>query len=410
VTVLELTSAVQVGRHAIHDWQRSVVGYGLSFRHVDPDPDPGPASEDDRRRATGDVVAAVLTGFRPQDLAGERPLFVTVPRPFLVGERPLPPGVEPGRLVVAVPPDVTTDDELLAGLRRLRDADFGVAVVGYAGQEDRSEVARLSDVVSIDLGRVDVAALPRVAAAARRANPRATLAVDRVEDAECFQAARDAGAEFFSGYHLQRPPVVDTAQLAPSEVMCLRLLGTLSGDDVSMTDVESIVAGDPGLAVRVLRTASSASGAGHPVSSLRQALALIGPRMLSSWVVLMLVGGTGSLAADTVVTLLARAGTCAGLTPAAPHVAYTVGLLAGVSDSLGMSAVDTVRATGVGPEVADALISGEGPAGVALRAVLAHERENPQAVVANGFTPYEVSREYLEAVRQAMPVAVGIER
>jgi EAL and modified HD-GYP domain-containing signal transduction protein len=132
--------------------------------------------------------------------------------------------------------------------------------------------------------------------------------------------------------------------------------------------------------------------------------------MLSSWVVLMLVGGTGKLASDTVVTLLARAGTCAGLARSTPHVAYTVGLLAGVSDSLGMSAVDIIRTTGVGPEVADALISGEGPAGTALRAVLAHERGNPQAVVANGFTPYEVSRAYLEAVRQAMPAAAGIER
>ncbi|MGF1648504.1 MAG: EAL and HDOD domain-containing protein [Kineosporiaceae bacterium] len=408
MTVLELTSAVQVARQPLHDWQRSVVGYGLCFRHLDT----GTTSttEGDWWRATGDVVASVLATFRTGDLAGERPLFVTVPRPFLVGERPLPEDVEPGRLVLAVPPDVTADDELLAGLRRLLDRDLRVAVAGYSGQEDRTEVARLSDVVTIDLGQVDIAALPRVAAAARRGNSRATLAVDRVEDCEGFEAARDAGAEIFSGYHLQRPPVVDTAQLAPSKVMCLRLLGMLSGEDVSMTDVEAIVAGDPGLAVRVLRTASSASAAGRPVSSLRQALALIGPRMLSSWVVLMLVGGTGSLAADTVVTLLARAGTCAGLAPAAPHIAYTVGLLAGVSDSLGMSAVDTVRTTGVGPEVADALISGEGAAGVALRAVLAHERGNPQAVAANGFTPYEVSRHYLEAVRQAMPVALGIER
>jgi EAL and modified HD-GYP domain-containing signal transduction protein len=406
VTVLELTSAVQVGRQAIHDWDRSVVGYELSFRHVNAGTPADPAG--DRERATGDVVASILETFRAGELAGNRPLFLEVTRAFLVGERRLPEDF--GDLVVEVPPAVPSDADVLAGLRRLREAGVRVAVTGWAGEPERGPLAELADIIKIDLGRVDLVALPRVAASARAANPRATLAVERVEHAEAFHVAHELGAELFQGYHLVRPPLVETPQLAPSEVMCLRLLGALSGDDVSMGDVETIVAGDPGLAVRVLRTASSASGAARPVSSLRQALALIGPRMLSSWVVLMLVGGTGTLAADTVVTLLARAGTCAGLTPSAPHVAYTVGLLAGVSDSLGMSAVDIIRTTGVGPEVADALISGEGPAGTALRAVLAHERGNPQAVVANGFTPYEVSRAYLEAVRQAMPVAAGIER
>jgi EAL and modified HD-GYP domain-containing signal transduction protein len=405
VTVLERTGAVQVGRHSMHDWRRSVVAYRLSTRYVDGAVE---ITDDERQRATGDVVAAVLGSFSPRDLAGERPLFVAVTRPFLVGERPLPEGG--GELVLEVSARRATDGDVVAGLRRWRERDVRVAVAGFTGQEDLAGIAEFADVVAIDLGRVDTATLPRAAAAARRANPRATLAVHGVEDAEAFHAAHDAGAELFAGHHLQRPPVVETPQLAPSEVMCLRLLGALSGDDVSMADVENLVAGDPGLAVRVLRTASSASAAGRPVSSLRQALALLGPRMLSSWVVLMLVGGTGSLAADTVVTLLARAGTCAGLTPAAPHVAYTVGLLAGVSDSLGMSAADIIRTTGVGPEVADALLTGEGPAGTALRTVLAHERGNPPAVVANGFTPYEVSREYLEAVRQAMPVAAGIER
>jgi EAL and modified HD-GYP domain-containing signal transduction protein len=405
VTVLELTSSVQVGRQGIYDWDRSVVAYEILFR---PLPwGPGLATESDHERATSQVINAVFGDFGVRDLAGSRPLFINVTRSFLVGELPLPGS--PDQVVVEVVPHVDADDEVVSGVRALRGQGFRVALDGWSGEGDRGPLVELSDIVKIDLGLVGPDALGQVIGSVRDANPDATLAVVRVEDAESFRAAHELGVELFQGYHLHRPQVVETPQLAPSEVMCLRLLGVLSSDDLSMRHVETLVAGDPGLAVRVLRTASSSAASGRPVSSLRQALALIGPRMLSSWVVLMLVGGTGRVAHDHVVTLLARAGACANLTPAAPHVAYTVGLLSGVSDILGMSPVDTIRTTGVGPDVADALICGEGSAGTALRAVLAHERGHPQAVVANGFAPFEVSRAYLDAVRSANAVAAGID-
>lgn len=406
MTVLELTSSVQVGRQAIYDWERSVVAYEILFRPMTAGV--GLVNEVEHEKATSQVISSVFGDFGVQDIAGTRPLYINVTRSFLVGDLPLPDA--PGQVVIAVVPRVAVEEAVLGGIRALRARGYRVAVDGWAGELDRRPLLELADIIKIDLGRVDLARLAHVVRTARDVNPDAVLAAERIEDAEAFRVAHELGIELFQGYHLQRPQVIEAPQLAPSEVMCLRLLGALSAAEVSMEDIETIVASDPGLAVRVLRTASSAAAAGRPVSSLRQALALIGPKMLSSWVVLMLVGGTAQVPYDHVITLLARAGACAGLTPHAPHVAYTVGLLSGVSDILGMSAVDTIRTTGVGAEVADALISGEGPTGGALRAVLAHERGNAQAVVANGYTPYEVSRAYLEAVRQANLVAAGAGR
>jgi len=41
--------------------------------------------------------------------------------------------------------------------------------------------------------------------------------------------------------------------------------------------------------------------------------------------------------------------------------------------------------------------------------VVGHERANPAVVVANGFTPFEVSRVYLEALREALRTAASLE-
>lgn len=400
----ELADSVRVGRQAIYDWDRSVVAYEMLFRPAEATL--GLYSETEHEQATSQVISAVFGDFGVTDLVGDLPLFLNVTRSFLTGELPLPEAGD--QLVVEVVPHVGVEPDVLAGVRRLRESGIRVAVDGWTGDPRRLAVVELADIVKIDLGALPIADLPDVIADTRRVNPQATIAVERVEDAETMRVAHEFGATLFQGFHLQRPQVLETPRLAPSEVMCLRLLGLLAEEDVSPVEVESVVASDPGLAVRVLRTASSAAAAGRPLTSLRQALTLIGPRTLSSWVVLMLVGGTGSVPRETVVQLLARAGACANLCPTSPHVAYTVGLLSAVSEMLGMSAYDTIRSTGVGTDVADALAEGTGEVGLALRAVLAHERDNPSAVLANGFTPLEVSRACLDAVRTANATAGGV--
>lgn len=399
--MLELTSSVQVGRQGIYDRDREVVAYEMLFRPMKAGF--GLVTEADHERATSHVISSVFGDFGVTDIADTRALFINVTRAFIVGDLPLPDS--PNQVVVEVVRQVGVDAAILDGVARLQSLGFRVALDDWVGEPDRDPLLALCDIVKINLSRTSLSALTDLVARATSVNPGAVVVVERIEDAAAFRAAHQLGVALFQGHYLQRPVVMETPQLAPSEIMCLRLLGVLAEPEVSMAEIEAVVSGDPGLAVRVLRTASSAAAAGRPVSSLRQALILVGPQMLSSWVVLMLVGGTGTVAHDQVVTVLARAGACSALSVDAPHVAFTAGLLSGVSEILGVSSEDTVRTTGIGQQVAAALLCGEGAAGTALRAVLAHERQNPQAVLSNGFTPYQVSLAYLDAVRAANAIS-----
>jgi len=404
VSVAELTSSVQVGRQGIYDRDRQVVAYEMLFRPMKAGF--GLATEADHERATSQVISSIFGDFGVADIADSRSLFINVTRAFIVGDLPLPDS--PDQVVVEIVKHVGVDDQILAGVKRLKALGFRIAVDDWVGEPERDNLLVDCDLVKINLARTELLRLAGLVRHATALNPAAAIVVERIEDAEAFEAAHALGVAMFQGHYLQRPLVMVAPQLSPSEVICLRVLGLLAADEVKTDQVHAVVSGDPGLAIRVLRTASSAAAAGRPVSSLRQALALIGPRMLSSWVVLMLVGGTGRVPHDQVVTMLARAGACSTLAPHASNVAYTAGLLSGVTEILGVSTEDTIRTTGIGPEVADALLSGGGTVGTALRAVMAHERHNPQAVVANGFTPYQVSLAYLEAVRSGNAMTSAI--
>jgi EAL and modified HD-GYP domain-containing signal transduction protein len=187
-------------------------------------------------------------------------------------------------------------------------------------------------------------------------------------------------------------------------MICVKLLNDLADPQVPITRIEQMVGSDPGLTLRLLRTANSAStGLGCEVTSLRQALVLIGPRLLRSWVVLTLLEGSATRSAsDDLWSVLARAHACQRLAVHQADLAFTVGLLSGAADLLGSDPSEVVVRSGVGAEAKAALLEGAGEAGQALRAVLAHEKDDVEGFSETGFMPFDVSRAYLESLSESL--------
>ena len=230
----------------------------------------------------------------------------------------------------------------------------------------------------------------------------ATLLAGNIGDAQTLQRCEALGFELFEGPYLQRPSVLEGRTLSPIQLVCVRLLNLLGDEETPTRQIEQMVGSDPGLSMRLLRTANSAaSGARTEITSLRQAIVMLGPRRLRAWVVLTLLeGGATRNRTDELWSILARAFACQRLAPREPELAYTVGLLSGCADLLGVD-VDAVAAgAGVGAQTRAALTQRVGQAGAALAAVLAHEADDVEAVTATGLVPFDVSRAYLESLER----------
>ncbi|WP_432495773.1 EAL and HDOD domain-containing protein [Kineococcus gypseus] len=393
-------ATVRVGRQGIYDAQRALVAHELLFRaHGGTGSGLEGAGAAEQDHATSQVISATFGDFGVEQIAGDKPLFLNLTRGFFTGELPVP--CAPHQVVLELLEDVEVDEEVLAGLDRLRARGYRVAVDDFDGEEARLPAVERADFVKIDLAATGER-FERVLALVRSVNPEALVVVERVEDDAAIARCAAAGCDLFQGYGLQRPVVLESLSLTPSQLVCLRLVRALTSNDTPIGEIERLVSSDPGLSLRVLRTVSSAAyGTQQEITSLRQAIVLLGRRQLCSWVVLMLLGGVTSVDTETLTTVLARAGACARLAAEESDVAYTVGLLSGVCTVLGMGEGELVETTGVGPSVRAALLQHRGPAGRALRAVLAHEADEPLAADA-GCTPYEVSRAWLAGLSTAV--------
>jgi EAL and modified HD-GYP domain-containing signal transduction protein len=393
---------VRVGRQGIYDANRTLLAYELLFRSYEGVGESMVAGE----RATSQVIASTFGTFGLDNIANGRPVFINFTRAFLTGIIPIP--VEPAGVVIEVMDNIVVDSELVVGLAALRDEGYRIAIADYRGEPERNALLDLVDYVKVDVNTNPPELLAQIAE--RVQGYGAALVATQVNDEDTLRDCVELGFELFQGPMLQRPTVLERRTLSASQLICVKLLSDLADPDAKIERIVQMVGSDPGLTMRLLRSANSAASAtSNNVTSLRQALVIIGPRRLRSWVVLTLLeGGASTSTSDGLWSVLARAFACRRLGAAAADLAFTIGLLSGASELLGVEPDVVADSSGINNEARAALLDGDGEAGRALIAVLAHERDDDEGVASTGLLPFDVSRAYLESLSESLKLVTEI--
>ncbi|WP_261765352.1 EAL and HDOD domain-containing protein [Actinotalea fermentans] len=198
-------SHVFVGRQGILDATGSVHGYEFLYRagrqnSLRVDTWPAPAQD----RATLRVLQALFTPTGVRSLAADAHVFVNFTRSFLVGDLPVPD--EPERLVIEVVESVRTDAAVLAGVRRLRERGFRIAIDDFVGLTSQVALLPYADYVKVDC-RDLFARGPALATLA--ASTGARLVAERIETAAELEACRALGFRLFQGFHLDTTLVLN---------------------------------------------------------------------------------------------------------------------------------------------------------------------------------------------------------
>jgi c-di-GMP-related signal transduction protein len=394
---LSTVDSVHVGRQTLYDGAGAVFGYELLFRSAIDG-----ASFEDPGHGIAQVLAATLLGIGVENLVGDRLVFVNVTRPFLTGV--LPVAGSPDQVVLEVPASIAADAELVVATEGLvgqgyRVAVHGLAVDGLAALEHMNALLDLADYVKVDVSAAELPDLPGLVTAIRahHAHPVA----ERVDSEALFTAAYQAGFEFFQGQAFGRPEVSGGPGLSPSRVSCVRMLGAMLADDVDIDELENIIRTDPALAYRVLRLANSAGiGLRRQVTSVRQALVLVGPVKLRGWFVLMGLTDMGVSDNERLGWALTRARMCELLAERVPGAskdqAFLAGLLSSLATLLDIDVLELADQVGAADGLVQAL-RGEGSLGRILTDAVSYE-EGDAVGPDSDLDVVTARRAYLEAM------------
>lgn len=368
--VIPEVTDVHVGRQAIYDRQGDVAAYELLFRNS-----PGARSATNGGAlATSQVMVAAFTTVGVQELAGGRPCFINLTADFLLGELPVP--FAPEHAVLEVLETVDVDDRLVAGVASLVERGYVIALDDFMSGSGHERLFGLASYVKVDfLGTT--AAQRQAILDVRRAHPHLKFVAERLETPADVTEAHERGYEFFQGYALSRPAVLTARTLSASRLRCVHLLGLLMAPDVGLDRIVSIVSSDPALSYRMLQAVNTAAtGTAHRVSSVHEAVVMLGTAQIRDWVTLMLIGDLTEAGEEQTADILVHAQLCrliAESSGLAGDEAFTAGLLDGVAGMLGMPVESIAGKLPLAAMVRDALLDGTGPLGDVLAAVNAHE-------------------------------------
>jgi EAL and modified HD-GYP domain-containing signal transduction protein len=379
---------VHVGRQPIFDEHGDVVAYELLFR--------GSADAVDSGRqdtyATTTVMINAFTEFGIREVAGDKLCFINLTREFLAGELAVP--FEPSQVVLEVLETVEIDAQVLAGITALSRAGYRIALDDFVWGSGHEQLFDIASYVKLDLLDGDLSQLDDIVAACRK-YPNIKIVAERLETDEQVAIADRYGMELRQGYALSRPQVLTIASLSPSRMRRLELVSALSAAEPDMRRIVAIIGSDPSLALRVLRASNSAAaGNANRVSSVQQAVVMIGLPHIRQWATLMMLDDLSVGTEEHMLGVLTRARLCENIADqfgAAPDEAFMAGVISGVGTLLATTPAAMAEQFPLAPPMVAALTHGAGRLGQVLCAVDAYEKGE--------LGTFDLASNYIDAVR-----------
>ncbi len=348
---------VILARQPILDRRQVVTGYELLYRHAEVDY----ALVLDDELATARVALNAVTEIGLDELVGTGRAWINVSRRFLLEELAL--SLPPERIVLELLGDQLIDQRLLDALAALRHAGYPIAIRVEEQAAMTDALIAVADVVKLDLQELGPAQFGD--RAARMKARGLTVVGEKLETHADVMLALATGCDLLQGYFLCRPQSVSGQQVRPNKLALLRLAATIQDPDLELADLERVLTTDLALSYRLLKYMNSAYfSLRQPVSSIGQALALLGIDNVRQWITLTLAAQIGDKPRELLVTALIRARFCqlAGRPDdGTPAELFALGLFSVVDALTDTPMPEILAQLPFAPHVTEALISHTGP-------------------------------------------------
>lgn len=221
-------------------------------------------------------------------LVGKHKAFVNCNREMLLSG--VLQSLDPQRFVLEVLETVEVDDAVVSSVTQLHGAGFEFALDDFVLTPEMLRqflpVLPLMKYVKIDL--VGNSPKGRAEAARLLKSKGKVLLAEKVETEAEYRQCIAEGYDLFQGYFFARPELLSSRKIDSRTSGIMQILQVLRRNP-EMPELENAFKKQPEVTLNLLRYMNSAAIAlRQPISSIRQAIALVGRRNLQQWLMLML--------------------------------------------------------------------------------------------------------------------------
>ena len=271
---------VYMARQPIFDNENNVYAYELLYRSNGLENSYNGVSGDE---STADVVTNAFFGLDVKNIIGGAKAFINFTGNLL--KRGIPKMISPDILVVEVLENQLTGDDLLDACQELKELGYMIALDDFEYSNAYSELFQLGDLVKIDF-RTAQKSIEETAYVCRYSNK--LMLAEKIETREEFEYAKKLGCTYMQGYYFAKPSIMSGSSIQPLPVNLMQVMQLISEPDTDIDAIVEVMSRDTAMCQRILRLINSAYfGVANKVSSINQAIMILGLDYLREWVYLM---------------------------------------------------------------------------------------------------------------------------
>ncbi|ODU05623.1 MAG: diguanylate phosphodiesterase [Thiobacillus sp. SCN 63-1177] len=358
-----------LARQPILDRNQRIVAYELLFRagHTS-----GAAVTDDMQ-ATASVIHHAFSEMGVQTVLGAQLGFINVSTDMLLSDMiELLPRAQ---VVLELLETIRVDDGIVERCRALKQRGFTLALDDFVFDESYRPLLALVDIVKVDLLLHDQDQLRAIVKQLKHWPVK--LLAEKVDSAEQAAYCHSLGFDLFQGYYFARPLVLSAKRADSSQMALIQLLGLVLSD-ADTVQIEHIFKQNPNLTYNLMRLVNSvASGAHRSITSVSQAILVLGRKQLQRWLqLLMFTLQSGPVYPSPLLLLAATRGKMMEVLAVKQQrnadycdEAFMAGILSLIESLIDKPLTDIVHELNLGERLAAGLLHREGEMGVLLQLV-----------------------------------------
>lgn len=362
-----------VARQPILNKRQQTYGYELLFR----DGLEKTYQHYDGNQATSHVINLTFFDAAISHIISGRKAFINFTRFLLLDDfwKLLPKD----QVVIEILENIDLDEKVVDACKRLRQNGYLIALDDYIYNPAHSRILPYIDIIKVDLSTTSLASFDLNLL--REHNSKLIFLAEKVELHDDFTLSLEKGYSLFQGFFFEKPRLI---KLQTSNELCLstiQLLKTVCSKEFDLKEAEITFKHDPLLTYKLLRYINSAAiGLRYSISSISQALAIIGQNNLRKWVLVLIMAKTAEKKSNELIRqTVYRANFCellasaAGLINDAPEL-FITGLFSCIEAFLDDTLENLLNQIPLSQDIVRALMGVETPYYFILTLVEAFEK------------------------------------
>ncbi|MDX1294712.1 MAG: EAL domain-containing protein [Sulfurimonadaceae bacterium] len=278
-------SKIYVARQEIVNAKGGVFGYELLFR----DTKEGIAEFPEHLKATSQVLLNTLTHMDLDEVIGPRGVaFLNADHTVI--ESNILDILDKDRFVIELLETADLTPKVIEKMKLLKSRGYKIAIDDFDCTAEMVKkflpVLKYVNLIKIDVVAANPVSLKNVVTKFKKLGIR--LLAEKIETEEMYRQCKEMGFDLFQGYAINRPETVEYTKMKDSTSLVILQLITMIKNNDETSEIEAYIKQRPELAYHMIKYINSNAQVVEEISSLTQAITLMGREQLLRWLMVYL--------------------------------------------------------------------------------------------------------------------------